>query len=108
MKLLLILALLLGCSMPLLANNTITSLKVENNIVYFTTAESKQHSLPGCVGAEQQQIWSLLKDGSGGKTSYNLLLLAASMNIAVAVESAGDCAASAGIEQARSITLLPD
>ena len=87
------------------AKNKMDTLQVDNDVVVFATSEAKTHTLPACVAAESTELWSLSLATPSGRTNYNTLLVAMSNGITVKVESAGDCAVTAGIERAGRIWL---
>jgi hypothetical protein len=85
------------------ADNKITNIKVDGDIVRFSTSQAKVHTLPNCVAANNAQQWTLSLTSAAGKASYTLLVAAMTDNRSVVVTSANDCADSTGYERAQSI-----
>lgn len=84
-----------------LAAGLVENIEVEGDIVLFSISEAKQGgSSPACVLESATETWSISLDSQSGRATYSMLVTAMSLNIAVNVESANDCANSAGIERA--------
>jgi hypothetical protein len=97
-------ALVLLCSGSAIASdNKITNIKVDGDIVHFSTSQAKVHTLPNCVATGNAQQWTLSLTSAAGKASYTLLVAAMTDNRSVVVTSANDCADTTGYERAQSI-----
>jgi len=88
-----------------LAQNKLTSLKVDGDIVYFSTNSAKKQNSPACMSSQNKDKWTLSLNTETGKASYALLVIAASDNKAILVLSANDCADKTAFERAQSIEL---
>jgi hypothetical protein len=87
------------------AEATLTSLKVKEDIVYFSTDEAKIDISPSCMAAENADKWTLSLNTSTGKAIYALLVTATADKRKVTIESAGDCADVTGFERAIGVGL---
>lgn len=87
------------------ADGTLTSLKVDSDVVYFSTNETKANSSPGCMVADNGEQWSVSLNSETGRAIYGLLVTATAVNRNITVQSANDCADVEGFERAQSITL---
>ena len=88
-----------------MAANTLTSLKVQNDIVYFATEGTKTETSPSCMAAENSSKWTLSLNSASGKAMYALLVTASADSREVTVETANDCADQLGYERAASIEI---
>lgn len=80
-------------------------LTIAGNIVTFIASE-KSHPLPDCVVESQQALWSADLSTRRGRAIYAVLLTALSANQTLKVTSAGNCADSAGIEKAQTVSIV--
>jgi hypothetical protein len=78
---------------------------VKEDIVYFSTDETKVETSPSCMAAENSDKWSLSLNTPSGKAIYALLVTASADNRKVTVESASDCADMTSFERAISVEL---
>ena len=87
--------------------NQVTYLEVNGDTVTFATDEVKQHTLPGCVAAGNEDKWSISLASDSGRAMYSLILtaMAKSGTMGLAVNSANDCAVSVGVERTASVNL---
>lgn len=89
------------------AQNNIETLKVANDVVYFSTTEAKTHTSPNCMGAANNSIWTMPLNTVTGKASYAMLVASLEKNRPITVEPANDCNAVAEYERAAHISLGP-
>lgn len=89
------------------AQNNIETLKVAEDVVYFSTTEAKAHISPNCMNAANNDIWTMPLNTVTGKASYAMLVASLEKNRPITVEPANDCTAIAEYERASSITLGP-
>ncbi len=83
----------------------LTEIKIENDILYFSTVENQSAS-PSCVLAENNGEWAVSMNAEPGKSSYLALMTAAASGQNVEVVSANDCADAAGFERPNSIAVV--
>lgn len=88
------------------AAGTIDHLSVENDVIIFSTTETKSAAAPACAGAEQADNWSISLKTQTGRAMYTLITTAIAKDMAVAVSSAQDCADTGTIERAARIDLV--
>jgi hypothetical protein len=102
----LLLATLVGLlSLQVYAEGTITSLKIDSEIVYFSTSQGKTGTPPICMAAENADKWTISLNTASGKATYALLVAAVTQNRNISVVSGNDCADQTGFERAQSIAL---
>lgn len=101
----LVTGMLLMASTNSFAEGNLTSLKVDSDVVYFSTNEEKPTTSPSCMQAENNNKWSISLNTATGKAIYALLVTASADNRKITVESANDCADYAGFERAKSAEL---
>ncbi|WP_448566710.1 hypothetical protein [Thalassotalea ganghwensis] len=87
------------------AEAQLTSLKVESDVVYFTTAEAKSGTRPSCMASENSELWSLSLTTATGKAIYPLLVAASTDRRPITVHSANDCSDAEGFERVAGIEL---
>lgn len=87
---------------------SVSYLEVEEDVVLFSLTNGKTDSVHACAEAANQDLWSLSLSSDSGRAMYSLLLtsMADVENIALTVESAGDCAITTGIERASKVQLV--
>lgn len=85
------------------AHANITSIKVEQDVAYFSISTAKTKASPSCMLAANSQLWSLSLTTATGKASYVLLVAAVADKQVIAVTSANDCSDATGFERAQSI-----
>ncbi|WP_281556444.1 hypothetical protein [Thalassomonas sp. RHCl1] len=90
---------------PARAAAQVSYLNVDGTTLVFSTDEIKTFVSPGCVLSDYAENWALDLTTQAGISSYNILLTAVANNLKVAVETAGDCGASDGIERPKSVAL---
>ena len=83
----------------------VTSVNVDNGIVYFLTDESKSGTRPVCVDTGNEQFWAFSLQSTEGKNLYRALLTANASGKSIDVESANDCQAIGGYERPQSISV---
>ncbi|MGJ8681718.1 hypothetical protein [Paraglaciecola sp.] len=90
------------------AAGTIDFLEVDNDVVLFSTTEAKIGVRPNCVTEENEGLWSTSLASDSGRAMYSLILTAAASqgNMALTVESAGDCSVSSGYERVEKLNLV--
>jgi hypothetical protein len=86
-------------------DGNLTSLKVDSDIVYFSTDEEKIATSPSCMATENSDKWSLSLNTATGKAIYALLITVSADNRKITVESAGDCSDITSFERAKSVEL---
>lgn len=80
-------------------------LKVEGEVLVFSTNDTKEVSGLNCVNTETKSQWSLSLRTQNGQSSYTMLLTAVANDLAIEVTTAGDCKNTFGIERASLISL---
>lgn len=89
------------------ASGAISSLKVDSDVVYFSTSEAKNTASPACMNNDNAAEWTLSLNTATGKAAYSLLVTALASNRNVSIESAGDCDAAANFERAKGVSIDP-
>ncbi|WP_284244624.1 RHS repeat-associated core domain-containing protein [Thalassotalea insulae] len=79
---------------PAYANNTVTTLDVENAMTVFSTSEAKTHSLPSCISSGNEQKWASLL--SADFSTFDFLSIAKRSQQPVEVISSNSC--ESGVE----------
>jgi hypothetical protein len=87
------------------ATGTVDLLKIDNNVLLFSTTETKSDSVLTCVSDDNTQNWAVSLQTDEGQGIYALLLAAVSNNQSITVESAEDCGALDGTERASSVAI---
>lgn len=95
-------ALIMGATQ---AAGTIDQLKIDDDVVLFSTTEAKTHTLPACVSDEHAKLWSVSLQTDSGKAMYALILNAMSQGSGLTVDSAADCANRNGVERAKGVDI---
>ena len=90
-----------------LAAAKVNFINIDNDIVFFSTAEAKAASSPSCVVAATQQQYTISLDNETGRAMYALLITALAGQQEIEVASAQDCADVVGIERVQSINMIP-
>ncbi|WP_448566726.1 hypothetical protein [Thalassotalea ganghwensis] len=86
------------------AASNLTSLKVKDDIVYFTTDEQRT-TVPSCMATDNASSWTVSLNTPTGNAIYALLVTASADNRQVTVEGADDCGDVIGFERATSVEL---
>lgn len=89
------------------AEGLLTSLKVKNDIVYFSTDEAKTTQSPACMATENSNKWAMSLNTATGRAVYALLVTANADNRKVSVESANDCIDVGDFERAAGLEISP-
>lgn len=84
----------------------INYLNVENDIVYFSTSESKNKASPNCAVDETKEQWAMSLTSTEGRNLYRALLTANASGNSIEVTSANDCQATQNIERPLSIEIV--
>ncbi|MCV2883404.1 hypothetical protein OE749_01665 [Aestuariibacter sp. AA17] len=92
----------LSLSFSALSAGSLTTLDVQENVVFFETSETKATSL-SCVSSDNAALYSLSLNSDSGKAMYAMLMTAMSSGKAIEVISAGDCGIVDKVERAASI-----
>ncbi|MCV2883401.1 hypothetical protein OE749_01650 [Aestuariibacter sp. AA17] len=92
----------LSLSFSALSAGSLTTLDVQENVVFFETSETKATSL-SCVSADNAALYSLSLTSDSGKAMYAMLMTAMASGKAIEVTSAGDCGVVDKVERAASI-----
>lgn len=89
------------------AAGSVDFLEVENDIVLFSTSESKV-SPATCVTSENNELWSVSLNNETGRAIYSLVLtaLAKGESVGLNVASAEDCSAKPGVERASKVNIV--
>ena len=82
-------------------------LNVKGDIVHFAVDEAKAQESPACVASENADRFSVSRKTEAGRAMYSLLITAMAGDLALNVESALDCADTAGIERALGASIAP-
>ena len=82
-------------------------LNVDGDTVHFSTAEAKTATAPQCAVAETNDKFAVSLNSEAGRAMYSLLVTAMASKQAVSVKSAQDCAAVAGVERAKGVSIVP-
>jgi len=88
-----------------IASSTLTSLKVDGDIVYFSTKQAKGEVSPSCMLDEFKNDWSVSLKNTTGKAIYSMLVAATATQKSIIVKTANDCAIKSGYERARSVEI---
>ncbi|WP_448566728.1 hypothetical protein [Thalassotalea ganghwensis] len=83
----------------------LTSLKVKDDIVYFTTDEQRTN-VPSCMATDNASSWTVSLNTPTGNAIYALLVTASADKRQVTVEGAEDCGDVIGYERAASVELM--
>jgi len=86
------------------AAGTVDFLKIDKDIVLFSTTETKASS-PTCVATENADNWAVSLKSESGRAIYSLIVTAMAKELALDVDSAGDCADAEGLERASGVNL---
>lgn len=86
------------------ASEKITYLSIKENMVHFSTAESKTESSPTCMASENANIWVFSLNEVGAEAKLSILTTALASNLSISVKTANDCAAKTGFERPNQIT----
>ncbi|MFT5756077.1 MAG: hypothetical protein ACI9LM_000789 [Alteromonadaceae bacterium] len=83
----------------------LSTMKVENNILYFTL-ENNQVSSTGCVAAENTGIWATSLNTNAGQGIYLALNTAMASGKKINIKSASDCFDAQGFERPSSVVVV--
>jgi len=81
----------------------VEKLKVENEIVYFTTPNKNPTLTPSCVNSDNVLKWAFSLNSINGRHLFRAVLMAQSSNKKVDIISANDCNDVAGYERPKAI-----
>ena len=86
---------------------TVDYLEIENDVVLFSTSDSKT-STPACVDAASSDLWSVSLSSDSGRAMYSMILTAMAKpgELGLQVQTADDCAVSAGVERAGNVQMV--
>ena len=87
------------------AQAKLTSLKVQEDVVYFAIEGEKTEASPSCMAAENSSKWTLSLNSASGKAMYALLVTASADDRAITVTTSNDCGDVIGYERAIAIEL---
>ncbi len=89
------------------AAGTIDFLEVDNDVVLFSTTDTKTSS-PACVTSEYSDLWSVSLASDSGRAIYSLILtsMAKGDGVALNIESGQNCADRDGVERAAKVNLV--
>lgn len=89
------------------AAGTIDFLEVDNDVVLFSTTDTKTSS-PACVTSEYSDLWSVSLASDSGRAIYSLILtsMAKGDGVALNIESGQNCADRNGVERAAKVNLV--
>lgn len=85
----------------------VTFLNVDNDAVYFATAEIQAEPLPSCVIDKINSKYAVSLNTEMGRAIYSLLITAMASKQAISVASAGDCDAVDGVQRATGLSIVP-
>lgn len=88
------------------AAGTVDYLKIDKDVVLFSTTETNSAASPTCVANENTGIWSASLRSESGRAMYALLTTAVAKNMDVEVTSANDCADADEFERAEAVDLV--
>ncbi len=88
------------------AAGTVDYLKIDKDVVLFSTTETNSAASPACVANENTGIWSASLRSESGRAMYALLTTAVAKNMDVVVTSANDCADADEFERAEAVDLV--
>jgi hypothetical protein len=86
---------------------TVDFLKIDKDIVLFSTTEVKTDASPTCVNAGNADKWAVSLKSESGRAIYSLLVTAMAKDLGLDVESANDCADAEGLERASGVNMIP-
>jgi len=87
------------------ATGTVDFLKIDNDVLLFTTTTPKADPALPCVDVAAAQQWAVSLTTDEGQGIYAMLLMAVANNQSIVVDSALDCAAVEGIERPNSVSI---
>jgi hypothetical protein len=87
------------------AAGTIDYLKIDQDVVLFSTTEDKTEASPACMAADNSELWSASLRSEAGRAIYSMLSIAIAKDLSIDVESAGDCADLTEFERASGVNL---
>jgi len=88
-----------------LAAGKINYLDINGDTLTFSTSEDKIGDILECTYAESNHRWGISLSTNAGQGIYSLLIAAKSNNLAISVESAGDCNDAPGLERPKSVVI---
>lgn len=88
------------------AAGVIDFLKIDKDVVVFSTTETKSTVSPACMTAENADYWTFSLASDSGRAAYSLIVTAMAKNLDLEVASAEDCADSDGYERADGVNLV--
>ena len=94
-----IFSILFIASFNLYASAKVSFLSVKNDVVYFSIAADKEQTSPGCVAAENSDLWGVSLLETTGRAMYSIIVTAMAADHEISIETANDCEASAGFER---------
>jgi hypothetical protein len=89
------------------ASGTVDYLKVDEDVVYFSTTDTKTTVSPSCMVVDNADLWALSLTSGTGRAVYSLIITAIAKDAAIEVESAGDCADAQGFKRPSSLAISP-
>lgn len=89
------------------ASGMVDYLEVDNNVVLFSTTETKAHAALSCVTDDNADLWSVSLATDSGRAMYSLILTAMAKGdeLGLSVSTANDCGVITGIERADNVAL---
>lgn len=97
-----------SASFGLQAAGTVDFLEVDNDVVLFSTSETKIGTSPACMASDNANLWSVSLASNSGRAIYSLILTAMAKddNVGLNIQSAQDCADKTGLERASKVNLV--
>jgi hypothetical protein len=89
------------------AVGTVDFLKIDKDMVLFSTTVAKTNASPTCVTTDNADIWAVSLKSESGRAMYSLIVTAMAKDLGLDVESANDCADAEGVERAGGVNMTP-
>lgn len=87
------------------AASKINFMKVDSDMVFFSTEGGKSGSRPSCAVSSTNNQWAVSLKTESGRGIYSLLVMAMASKLYINIESAQDCGDFEGVERPKSVSL---